>query len=192
MKSSELRQPTRIFKRSRPPSRRSPLLLPALAACLLLAATAPVVAMPSGASETDRLRSGLTRVAKLANREVRPPALRLARDLPDDAKSVQALREPASTAQAQIGTALAELRQMGAVTILDPHYLPALVAAGRAYVAASGQDPLTATAINPEYLGLEAELASSEARLSSSASEAAKLAARVKRLTRLVAALRRR
>ena len=58
---------------------------------------------------------------------------------------------------------------MSATATLDPHYLPALVAAGRAYVAVSGQDPLTGTTINPDYLGLEPELAANVARLGRSA-----------------------
>lgn len=168
------------------------LALSVLATSLLLAVTAPVLAMPSGAAEAGRLQSSLARIAKLINRGVRPSALRLARDLPTDAKRLGALREPASTTQTQIGIALDELRQMGVTTILDPHYLPALVAAGRAFVAVSGQDPLTRTTINPEYLGLEGELAANEARLGSSAGDAGEVSAGVKRLTRALADAKRR
>jgi hypothetical protein len=195
MKSSELRQPTRIFKRPHSPARPSPLALCALAATLLLgllAAAVPVLATPNGASEAGRLHSDLSRIAELVNREVRPPAQRLARSLPDDAKRLEALREPASTTQAQVGIALSELRQMGAIAILDPHYLPALVAAGRAHLAVSGQDPLTGTTVNPEYRGLEPELAENAAQLDSSATEAAALSSRVKRLTRSLAGAKRR
>jgi hypothetical protein len=170
-------------------SRFRPLLLAlsVLATSLLPAVTVPVLAMPSGAAEAGRLQSSLARIAKLANREVRPPALRLARGLPDEARRLGELREPASTTQAQVGIALSELRQMGATTILDPHYLPALVAAGRAFVAVSGQDPLTRTTINPDYLGLETELAASEARLGRSAEDAGEASGAVKRLTRALA-----
>lgn len=168
------------------------LALSVLAISLLLAVTAPVFAMPSGVAEAGRLQSSLARIAKLINRGVRPPALRLARDLPAGAKRLGALREPASTTQTQIGIALDELRQMGVATILDPHYLPALVAAGRAFVAVSGQDPLTRTTINPEYLGLEGELAANEARLGRSAGDAGEVSADVKRLTRELADAKRR
>jgi hypothetical protein len=168
------------------------LALGVLAVSLLLAATAPVLAKPGDAAEAGRLQSSLARIAKLAKGEVRPPALRLARGLPGEVQGLGALREPAGTTQAQAGIALGELRQMGAIATLDPHYLPALVAAGRAFVAVSGQDPVTRTAINPDYAGLETELAESEARLDALAGEAARLAGRVKRLTRLVAASRRR
>jgi hypothetical protein len=156
----------------------------------LVAVAIPVAALPGG-GEAGRLRSDLARMTKLARRGVWPPAQRLTRQLPGEAERLQRLREPASTATAQIRLALDELRQMGALTF-DPHYLPALVAAGRAYVAASGQDPLTGTAINSGYAGLEPELAASEARLGRGAADAAGLLARVKRLTRALARSRRR
>jgi hypothetical protein len=158
---------------------------------LLLGPARPVPAMPSGAAETGRLRSDLDRMTRLAKRGLRPPALRLAGQLPGEAERLQRLREPASTAAAQIRVTLDELRQMSALK-LDPHYLPALLAAGRAFVAVSGQDPLTGTAINPDYAGLESELAASEARLGRGAADAAKLSARVKRLARALASSRRR
>lgn len=189
--SSYLRQAISALRsRAAPPPLLLALLI--LAAALLLVMSTSGLAMPGGAAKSGRLHADLARMAKLVNRELKPPAQRLARNLPGDAERLQALREPASTTQGQVAIALSELRQMGAITILDPHYLPALVAAGRAYVAVSGQDPLTATTINPDYRGLEPELAGSAARLEASAALAAKLAARVKRLQRLVAALRRR
>lgn len=192
MSSSDPRQATRIFKRPRSPAR--PTLLPccALVATLLLSAAVPVFAMPSGSSEAGRLDSSLARIAKLANRQLRPPTLRLARDLPADAKRLKALREPASTTQAQLGIVLDELRQMGLPATLNPHYLPALVAAGRAFVAVSGQDPLTRTTINPAYLGLEAELEANEARLGRSAGDAGEVSAGVKHLRRALAESKRR
>ena len=190
--SSYLRQAIGTAVRSRGASPPLLLALPILAAALLLVMSNSGLAMPGGAAKSGRLHADLARMAKLVNRELKPPAQHLARSLPGDAERLQALREPASTTQAQVAIALGELRQMGATTILDPHYLPALVAAGRAYVSVSGQDPLTQTTINPGYRGLEPELAGGAARLEASAAEAAKLSARVKRLQRLVAALRRR
>jgi hypothetical protein len=172
---------------------RRHLLLPVavLLFALLLVPAMPVPAMPGGAAEAGRLRSDLARMAKLAKRGLRPPALRLAQRLPAEAERLKRLREPASTTATQIRVALDELRQMSALR-LDPHYLPALIAAGRASLAVSDQDPLTGTAVNPEYAGLEAELAGGEARLGRDAAEAAKLSARVKRLARALARSRRR
>jgi cell division septum initiation protein DivIVA len=158
-----------------------PALLCAFAA-LLLGTVAPALASGPGAPEAKRLDAVLTRSAKLANRRLRPPAQRLARELPAEAKQIAALREPAATTQAQTAIALDELRQVSFPASLDPHYLPALVAAGRAFVAVSGQDPVTRTTINPEYTGIEAELAASEARLAGPTGDAGKVSAAVKRL----------
>jgi hypothetical protein len=177
------------------PSGRAPRHLPfvvvALLFALLLGAAMPVAAMSGKVAEAGRLRSDLARMAKLARRGLEPPALRLARQLPAESERLERLREPANTTAAQIRVTLDELRQMSALRF-DPHYLPALVAAGRAFVAVSGQDPLTGTAINPGYAGLEAELAAGEARLGRDAGDAAKLSSRVKRLTRALARARRR
>jgi hypothetical protein len=171
-------------------ARRPLLAVSAVLFGMLVGSAVPVAATPG--AEAGRLHSTLARIAKLANREVKPPALRLARDLPAAADRIQRLREPATTGQAQIRIALDELRQLGTAAALDPHYLPALVAAGRAYVAVSGQDPLTGTTINPDYRGLEPELADEAAQLDSSATEAATLSSRVKRLTRSLAGAKRR
>jgi len=167
------------------------VIVSALLLALLFGAAMPVAAMPSGAAKAGRLRSDLARMTTLAKRGLRPPTLRLARQLPGEAEGLKRLREPASTATAQIRVTLDELRQMSALR-LDPHYLPALVAAGRAFIAASGQDPLTGTAVNPGYAGLEPELAAGEARLGRDAADAAKLSTRVKRLTQALARARRR
>lgn len=110
-------------------------------------------------------------------------AQRLAGGLRGGAARLNQLREPASTAQAQVSVALGQLREMNAPTA-DPHYLPALVAAGRAFVALSGQDPLTGTMIVPSYLGLERELAGSATGLERAADEADELSLGVRRLSR--------
>lgn len=179
--------------RSGPARRARPLRLvvAALLFAILVGAAVPISAMSSGVAEAGRLRSDLDRMTKLTKRGLRPPALRLAQQLPGEAERLKRLREPASTTTAQIRVTLDELRQMSALR-LDPHYLPALVAAGRAFVAISGQDPLTGTAINPDYAGLESELATGEARLDRGADDAVKLSTRVKRLTRALARSRRR
>lgn len=133
----------------------------------------------------------LSEMTVLTQRQVKRPADRLSRGLPADAKRLAALREPAATVQAQLGIALAELRQMS-TAIVDPHYLPALLAVGRAQMAASGQDPLTQTTINPSYLGLEREIAASTASVDEAADRSAKLARSVGRLLRKLRASSRR
>jgi hypothetical protein len=176
----------------RPRSARRPFPLLAFAALLLLLSVTPsVLANTGGAVEAGRLGAVLTRSTRLLERRLRPPASRLARELPGEAKRLAALREPASTTQDQIGIALGELRQVSALAGLDPHYLPALLAAGRAFVAVSGKDPLTGTTIDPEYTGLAAELAASEAALTGLAGDAGKAGAAVKRLTRELSQARR-
>jgi hypothetical protein len=149
--------------------RRRVLLLATLAVCALPVTLLPAPAMPAGAA-----REGESAEAE---------ALRLARRLPGDARRLDALREPAGTVEAQLGVALDELGRMSALTY-DPHYLPAVFAVGRAFVAASGRDPLTRTPVNPEYLGLGTELAGSAGRLDRAADDAGSLAAGVRRLNR--------
>ena len=80
---------------------------------------------------------------------------------------------------------------MGALTY-DPHYLPALIAVGRAHLAASGQDPLTGTAVDPSYLGLERELVESAGRIETVAAEAGRVSRGVARLRRDLASSQRR
>jgi hypothetical protein len=191
MTRNERRQPTTNVDDRPPGARQARLALCTLAFALLLGPAITASAMPGSTTEAGRLHSDLARMAELANRRLRPPALRLARDLPGDAERLDRLREPASTTQTQVKIALDELRQMTSLT-LDPHYLPALVAAGRAYVAVSGQDPLTGTTISPDYLGLERELAGNAARVGSGADDAGKLSAGVKLLTRELIRAKRR
>ena len=190
MTRNERRQPTTNVDDRPPGARQARLALCTLAFALLLGPAIAASAMPGSTAEAGRLHSDLARMAELANRSLRPPALRLARDLPGDAERLDRLREPASTTQTQVKIALDELRQMNVT--LDPHYLPALVAAGRAYVAVSGQDPLTGTTINPDYLGLEGELAGNVARVGGAAADAGKLSSGVKRLTRELIRAKRR
>lgn len=118
-------------------------------------------------------------------------ASRLAHALPAEAEILEQLREPASTTQAQVGVALDQLEQMQAL-VYDPHYLPALVAVGRAFSAVSGRDPITGTVVNPEYTGLDEELGASASRLRTSAAEAQKLRREVGRLNRHLALAKRR
>jgi hypothetical protein len=167
----------------------------ALASIVLMllagAALAAATTSSGGADEAARLRSALDDMTKLVQHSVKPAALRLARNLPAEEDRLGRLREPASTAQAQVKIALNELRQMS-TSALDPHYLPAVIAAGRAYVAISGQDPITGTSVNPEYLGLEPELTADATHLHGEAAEAAKLSASVKRLARELIRSKRR
>jgi len=137
------------------------------------------------------LLSGGTVPALATSGDAREAGRRLVHELPADASRLKSLREPASTTASQVGIVLAELRQMSMPADLDPHYPPALVAAGRAFVAVSGRDPLTGTAISPEYAGLEAELAASEARLGHSAADARTALAGTRRLERRLRQARR-
>jgi hypothetical protein len=186
-----VRQAPAVPKLRKPTARRSVVGLAALVLALLLVPAALVLATAGGETEVGRLHSALTRMAKLTSREALPPVSRLDGDLPDGAERLDRLREPASTAQTQVGIALGELQQMSALTY-DPHYLPALVAAGRAFVAISGQDPLTRTVINPEYLGLEQELAENTSRLHTSGRDAAKALGAIRRLNRELIRSKRR
>lgn len=177
-------------RRVRPRSLLAPLGA-ALALLLAQAAiAAPIAAAPT--REAGLLDSSLAGIATLADRQVQPAARQLAQELPVSAEQLAALREPAATTQSQAEVAFDELRQMGLSASLDPHYLPALLAAGRAFLAVSGQDPLTRTTVDPEYLGLERELAATGTRVTGSGREAAKLAARVGELNRALAHARRR
>lgn len=152
-----------------------PLALAFLASVLLLVLSLPALAL-SGAG---------------GGHGASAEATRLAVALPGDADRLEQLREPVGTAQAQLSTALDQLGQMNALTF-DPHYLPALVAVGRAYVAVSGQDPLTGTTIDPNYLGLDRELAGDAALVRQAADRASLLSVRVKRLERALIRARRR
>jgi len=173
---------------SRSGARRSALAVAALAILLLLAS---VAASPAGEAKGGGLYLALSRMARLSTHQLRPRAAQLAADLPDSAARLNRLQEPASTAETQVGIALGELQQMSALTY-DPHYAPALVAAGRAFVAITGQDPLTRTAINPEYLGLDHELAANASSVERSGRDAAKALGAVKRISRELARSKRR
>lgn len=186
------RQAPAVPKLRKPTARRSVVGLAALVLALLLVPTMPVPAEPGGTTEAGRLYAALTRMTKLANHRVRPPVLRLARNLPSDAGRLDRLRESASTAQTEVKATLDELRQVGSLAALDPHYLPALVAAGRAYVAVSGKDPVTATTINPDYLGLEPELEGNAAQLRHEAEDAGTAADGIKTLTQELIRSKRR
>ncbi len=190
--STDARQASSGLDRRSPRGRRLSLAVAAIVLALLLAATIPVSALPSGKAEAERLHSTLARMAKLANHRLRPPSRQLAQDLPADAERLDRLGEPASSAQEQLSVALGEMRQMNAFTTLDSHYAPALVAVGRAFVSVSGQDPLTRTTINPEYLGLERELAGDATRLRQSGDDAGRLSRDVKRLSRQLVLAKRR
>jgi hypothetical protein len=170
------------------PGARSVAILGALLAVLLpTAGSLGHPAPPDGTGVTEALGE----MTVLTQRRLSPPAQRLARGLPGDANGLAELREPAGTVEAQLRVALDELQQMNAL-VSDSHYLPALVAVGRAFVAASGQDPLTRTTINPDYVGLERELAEDAARLDRAAGDAGELSRGVRRLTRMLVRTRRR
>lgn len=165
-------EPEPVTGHIRPTRMRSaPAIAALILATVLVLAAVPATALPG---------PGETRSAQ-----------KVARQLPAEARRLAELQEPAGTVQAQLGVALGELREMGALTY-DPHYLPALIAVGRAHLAASGQDPLTGTAVDPSYLGLERELVESAGRIETVAAEAGRVSRGVARLRRDLASSQRR
>jgi hypothetical protein len=185
----------RLDRRAAATRSHGPLAVAALgliAALLLATATlAHPVSDDGPAAEAESLRTALGETTALAQRRIKLPARRLAAELPGEASRLSGLRDPARTVEAQLGVALGELQQMSALAV-DPHYLPALIAVGRAHSAATGRDPLTGTTINPEYLGLERELAASATQLEAAAGEGGRLAAAVRQLVRELARSKRR
>jgi hypothetical protein len=160
-----------------------------LAALLCTAIAQALGSSPPG--EATRLRSEVERASEAASRRLRPPAERLGRDLPLEAGRLDRLSGPAATVEGQLTLALAELERMSALTY-DPHYLPALVAVGRAFLAATGQDPLTRTQVNPEFAGLGVEIAAGAAGLDGDAQAASRVSRGVRSLSRARARSRHR
>jgi hypothetical protein len=164
-------------------------LLAALALAALARAASPT---PAGtAADAAGLSAELVAPSRLARTQLSPEARALAKALPRMAKRVDSLRQPAATTEEQLGIAFGQIQQMTALAY-DPHYLPALVAVGRAYVAARGTDPLTGTMVDPEYGGLGRELTGSAAALHRAAGHSAQLSRTVRSLTAKLAAERRR
>lgn len=172
-------------RRQPSPSRRWRLLLLAAVAVILPPAVLTQAAAAPSASSTalgaERLSSALDGAAGLARSRLGPGASGLARALPPIARRLGSLREPAATTEEQLRVALAELQQMSPLRP-DPHYLPALIAVGRAYSAASGSEPLTGAALDPEYAGLGPEVDWARAAVSRSAARAARLSRDVRSL----------
>src|SRR5690554_2801321 len=133
----------------------SRLLLPIAAFTLALSALASA-AVPSpgeNAGQARQLSSAISDAVEQARTRLSPDANAVAKTLPQAVERIDSLQQPAATTEEQLSVALGQLQQMSTLTY-DPHYLPALLAVGRAYMAASGADPLTATAVDPEYTGL--------------------------------------
>jgi hypothetical protein len=163
-------------------------LAAALAAVTVARAAAPTPA--TVAAEADRLGSATSVSAKLARR-LAPEAGGLAHALPGVLGRLDSLREPTATTEEQLRVALGQMQQMSALAY-DPHYLPALLAVGRAYLAATGSDPLSGTAVDPEYTGLGRELSRAGSDLKRGAARATRLSHEVKSLSRELARQKRR
>jgi hypothetical protein len=129
-------------------------------------------------------------MTRLARTALQPTVRRLLRGSSASRRHLESLSDPAGVTEQELAVALAELRQMRAL-VPDPHYLPALVAVGRAYVAATGDDPLTGTPLRPEYTGLEQELATTSEQLGHMAEDAHELRRDVRRLRGRLADARR-
>ena len=96
----------------------------------------------------------------------------LRRSLDEEAnQTLPRLQAPAEEAEAQLKTALEQLKGM-TVGKADPNYGAALDAARRALAAVSGTDPDSGAAYAADYTGLPAELAALQARLVEDAGEA--------------------
>lgn len=165
------------------------------AAVATLAAVTIAQAAPStpagAAAEASGLSAALAGSARLAHTRLAPEARAVAKALPRLARRVDSLRQPAATTEEQLGVALGQLQQVTMVAI-DPHYTPALIAVGRAYVAARGTDPFTGTAVDPEYKGLGRELGGSATALHRQARRGAQLSRAVRTLTKRISLERRR
>jgi RND superfamily putative drug exporter len=97
---------------------------------------------------------------------------KLQRSLNEEAnQTLPRLQAPAGEADAQLGTALDQLKGM-TVGKSDPNYGAALEATRRALAAVSGTDPETGAPYAPEYTGLPTELGALQARLVEDAEEA--------------------
>jgi hypothetical protein len=169
------------------------LLAAALALALALAAIARAAAPSPSASaaQAEQLSSAIAGSARQARVRLAPGASSVAKALPGAVRRIDSLRKPAATTEEQLSVALGQLQQMSTLTY-DPHYLPALLAVGRAYLAASGADPLTGTAVDPEYTGLGRELAASRTELQRSAARAASLSQGLRALSASLAREKRR
>lgn len=161
----------------------------ALAGAALALAAPPT---PAGvAGEAAGLSTALEGSTRLVRTRLAPEARALAKGLPRTADRIGSLRRPAATTEEQLSIAFGQLQQMSAVAD-DPHYLPALLAVGRAHLAASGTDPLTGIAVDPEYAGLGNELAAGDAALQRAAARAGRLSRATRALTKRLAEERRR
>lgn len=169
------------------------LLAAALALALALAAISRAAAPSPSASATqaEELSSAIASSARQARVRLAPSASTVAKALPGAVRRIDSLRTPAATTEEQLSVALGQLQQMSALTY-DPHYLPALLAVGRAYLAASGADPLIGTAVDPEYTGLGRELSASHTELQRSATRAASLSQGLRELSARLAREKRR
>lgn len=178
---------------------RAPLALAPLLALFTLLLLAPLAAPARAAAPTAAgtaneaagLSAALAGSAQLARTRLGPEARALAKSLPRLAGRVDSLRQPAATTEEQLGIALGQLQQVTALAY-DPHYTQALVAVGRAYFAATGTDPLTGSAVDPEYAGLGRELSGSAAGLRRRAKHSAELSRTVRSLTARLSLERRR
>lgn len=159
-------------------ARRVRVLLALAVGIALACATVAQAAAPSPAASANaaaRLSAAIAGSARLTRASLAPAAKTVAKALPSAAARLDSLQGPAATTEEQLRVALGQLQQVSPLAY-DPHYLPALLAVGRAYLAAAGADPITGITVDPEYTGLRRELAAGRAQLRRSASRAATVA----------------
>ncbi len=160
-------------------------VLPAATAARGTTTASPTTRQAATMRETKSLKATLAGTATIVRDRLGIPARGLARDLSTAAEQSGELQEKATTVEEQLGVALQEMIAMRS-TAADPHYLPALIAVGRAYAAASGRDPVGGFQLAPGYSGLASALTDTAAGQRAAAGQARKLARAARRVKRML------
>ena len=111
-----------------------------------------------------RLKAGLAK-ARRASSDALPRIRELRDGLSKGSDGLERLREPAQTADRELTEAKAALDAMLPTSKGDPSYARAYKAVATAKGAVSGRHPVTGQKVDPEYDGLDAELASASDQL---------------------------
>jgi RND superfamily putative drug exporter len=115
-----------------------------------------------------RLRDGLAKARRAASEAV-PRVQELRSGLAEGADGLGKLREPAQRADAELTEAIDALEAMLPTSMADPQYAKAYESVLTAKGAISGTNPLTGQPVDPNYRGMDAELADASARLDAAA-----------------------
>jgi putative drug exporter of the RND superfamily len=121
-----------------------------------------------------KLRSGLAKARRESSAAL--PRIRELRDgLSDGARGLDRLREPAQEADRQLTEAQSALEAMLPTSKGDPSYARAYKAVLTAKGAVTGRHPITNQKVDPEYDGLDAELAGASDKLGQAAAGVGRL-----------------